>query len=99
MKSPVILGVCVMLLTGCAPEPSKLVTSSIRTPKPAAHGVKTAEAVRTTPEEAKRAWCLQRYTQSQGGSAPGGSAPGGAKSVDEVRQQDAYCRDAMVGAR
>ena len=101
MRYPILLAAliaaAVLSLAGCASEPTKIVTGSLRPAKPAAKAapVQAKEqpshaAATLTPEDAKRASCLQRHVQHQRGEAPWG-----ATTLDAVRAADAYCQDVM----
>jgi hypothetical protein len=75
-----------VLMAGCASEPSKLVTGSLRPAKAPGHATAAV-----SPEDAKRAACLRRHVQYQRGEAPWG-----ASTPDAIRAGDAYCQNAMA---
>jgi type IV pilus biogenesis protein CpaD/CtpE len=92
MRLPKILAAAsIALLAGCASEPEKLTTSALR-PRPqresapATREVK-AEAVKSTPEDAKRSWCQERQHKLERGQITG-------ETLDRLKQMDDYCRGA-----
>ncbi len=87
----ILAAVSVAVLTGCASEPETLTTSSLRPlPKhesaPVPHKAQ-AETVKSTPEDAKRAWCQERQRKLGHGQIAG-------ETLDRLKQMDDYCQGA-----
>ena len=91
MKTLLTLLAVAVVLTGCADTPKQMVTGSLRPARPKA--VAAQSGVQMSPEEAKKAACLNRHVQYQKGAAPWG-----ATTPDAIRAGDTYCHDAVAGS-
>lgn len=75
-----------LVLAGCASESKSLTTGALRPQKAPAH----ASVAPVSPDDAKKAACLNRHVQYQKGEAAWG-----AQTLDAKRAADAYCQAAL----
>ena len=77
----------VVSLSACANETGTITTAALRTTR-----AQSLPKIRTLPKmtdvEARKAWCVERYSRDQHEIA---AVP------DDVRAQDAHCRASIVG--